>query len=163
MKNLLLIILLFLCVGAGWHFYGETVMERVDIGEVKEFPLLIGKDVLLVRDQVDDGVVEIDRMTLSGEGFVVIQADEGGPGRVLGHSGPFEPGRRRGVEVVLDGMAGSGYAFASLYRDDGDGVFNIENDIPARGPSLAPVQVRFLLATPPAEDGAEEEPATEQE
>lgn len=153
MKHLLLIVLLFLVAGAAWRFYGEIIEDHVDIGEVLETPLLLGKDSLVVEDQESDGRVEVAHLTLSRRGYIVFQDDEQGPGRVIGVSELFDAGRKADFSVDLSEDADSGYVFASLYQDDGDGAFNIENDIPIRGPALAPVQQRFLLALPPSPQG----------
>lgn len=90
-------------------------------------------DMLVVPDQAEGRVVEVATVTLTAPGFVVIHADEAGlPGAVLGVSPMLFAETAEFVEVPLtnDLEVGKVY-FASLYHDDGDGVFTLETDLPA--------------------------------
>lgn len=147
MKNLLLIVLLFTTIGFGWHFYGEIIKDRVDIEEVKNLPFLLGKDAIRVDDQEVGEVVLVRLLNMSQPSFVVLQEDGRGPGKVIGVSALLKSGSKRNLRIELSEKPAEGYIYASLYRDDGDGAFNLENDIPARGPNLAHVQTRFLFTS----------------
>lgn len=148
MKHLLFIIFAFLVVGTAWHLYGETFEEHVDIGQVRDLPFLVGKDAILVRDQLSGETVYLEQVTLSARGFVVIRASEGGPGRVLGVSELLDAGRLKGFEVVPDEPLPPGPYFAELWRDfDQDETFTLENDIPARNPAGVPIQGTFAIGS----------------
>lgn len=152
MKNLLLIVLLFMTIGFGWHFYGEIIKERVDIEGFIAEPPFIGINALRVDNQNVEDIVRIRLVNLSQKGFVVLQNDEDGPGKVIGVSTLLEDGRKNNFDIALSENVEDGFVYVSLYRDDGNGSFDIENDIPVRGPSLSPIQVKFLLAHIPGSE-----------
>lgn len=89
-------------------------------------------DMLVVPDQAEGRVVEVATVTLTAPGFVVIQTDNGGqPGAVLGISPILFAETTDLVEVPLtNGLEVGQMYFASLYHDDGDGVFMLETDLP---------------------------------
>lgn len=151
MKHFLFFLFLLGVAGLGWHFYSDAIEEHIDVGEIIETPILFGKDALLVDDQMVNESIEVRLLALSKRGFVVVQDDEQGPGSVVGTSELLDAGRKRSVKIPLTKDLIAGYAFVSLYRDDGDGRFDIETDIPIRGPGLAPVQQRVLLTESPGD------------
>lgn len=94
---------------------------------------MIMGDMLTVFDQTPGRVVTIENVTLTTAGFVVIQADEAGvPGAVLGVSPMLfaEPSNFVDIPLTTELTLGTMY-FATVYHDDGDGVFTLETDFPA--------------------------------
>jgi len=89
-------------------------------------------DMITVFDQTPGRVVEVASVSFTAPGFVVIQSDGGGvPGTVLGVSPMLFAETSELVEIPLttELQTGSMY-FASLYHDDGDGVFTLGADLP---------------------------------
>lgn len=94
---------------------------------------MMSGDMLTVFDQAPGRVVTVESVTLTTAGFVVIQADEAGvPGAVLGVSPMLfaEPSNFVDVPLTAELTLGTMY-FATVYHDDGDGVFDLETDFPA--------------------------------
>ena len=83
---------------------------------------------LEVENQLPGDVVYISSVSLSQQGFVVISVAKGsGEGKVIG-SKLFGEGRNPGQIVVSERTKeGQTYA-ASLYVDDGDGIFDAKKD-----------------------------------
>ena len=93
---------------------------------------MMAVDMLTVFDQTPGQVVTIESVSLTTPGFVVIQVDEAGvPGAVLGVSPMLFAETSNLVDVPLSAplTLGTMY-FATVYHDDGDGVFSLEKDLP---------------------------------
>jgi hypothetical protein len=117
----------------------------------EESPGYYAGDMINVFDQVPGKVVHIESVTLTASGFVVIQSDAAGmPGAVLGVSPMLFAETSNLVEIPLtsDLTIGTTY-FATLYHDDGDGVFTLESDYPAiHIHSGAPLMYMFWVSAP---------------
>lgn len=80
-------------------------------------------------------------------GFLVIRESETDqPGRVLGTSGLLESGRHENMSLPLSRTArNKEMFFASLYGDDGDGIFDITADVPLLREDGSLVTISFRL------------------
>jgi hypothetical protein len=102
------------------------------IAPTSEYSDMVAGDMIAVFDQAPGKIVTADSVTLTTAGFIVIQADEFGvPGAVLGVSPMLFAGTSSLVDVPLTSELRVGFTyFATLYSDDGDGVFALEKDLP---------------------------------
>jgi hypothetical protein len=92
--------------------------------------------------------VTVPRTRLADEGYLVVRAnDDGEPGEVVGHQS-LEAGTHESATVPVDRDAlptnGTNvYLWVTVYRDDGDGAFDAENDDPVTV-AESPVQSRIV-------------------
>ncbi len=97
--------------------------------DVATLPL---EDVLSVYDQ-QPGMSVVVSATLSQVSWIVIhESRDGGLGNALG-AGKFQPGKSTGDVPLLRATAPSSIYHAVIYRDDGDGVFDLKRDLLLRG------------------------------
>ncbi len=99
---------------------------------------------IVVGDQDPDAVaVLLDQVSLIKPGFVVIQENRNNqPGAVLSVSTLFQPGFYQNKTVIMSIKPGARY-FATLYGDDGNGKFDIQNDAVLTDPAGTVVRVQF--------------------
>ena len=91
----------------------------------------VSSNNITVSDQLTGGMVKIDSVSLTFDGWVVVHEDASGePGWILGaqrfDSGAYSGGQ---VELLRNTVAGSKY-HVMLHEDDGDKMFNHKLDIP---------------------------------
>jgi hypothetical protein len=94
---------------------------------------MMSGDMISVFDQAPGKIVTVDSVVLTTAGFVVIQTDESDvPGAVLGVSPMLfaEPTNLVDIPLTTELTLGTMY-FATVYHDDGDGVFDLKTDFPA--------------------------------
>jgi hypothetical protein len=126
-------------------------------------PPAISPAALVFEDQIGEGsAVALASVTLPAEGFVVLQADDGGrPGAVIGASGLLVKGTISGVTVPLFlPLEAEAVVHASIYIDaNRDGQFGYQDsgssaDVPAVAASgavaSASARVRLFGALGPA-------------
>lgn len=94
-----------------------------------------GRPHVLLIDQKVDGMVEILSASLKVNGYVVLYKEiGGGPGEITGVSNLLTAGRHSQFEVSHVAAVDSGSTvFALLHKDDGDGLFDAQKDIPMDG------------------------------
>ncbi|HEY4514933.1 MAG TPA: hypothetical protein VJJ22_02120 [Candidatus Paceibacterota bacterium] len=86
---------------------------------------------VMVANQSAGGMVKIDKVSLTSDGWVVIHEDrDGKPGNALGAQ-RFDKGTYTGgqVELARSTVAGGKY-YAMLHMDDGDKMFDLKTDTP---------------------------------
>lgn len=114
----------------------------------------MGKNAIYASDQPPSREAKIGFAAMADAGFVVIHDDEGGPGRILGVSLYLPAGETRNFSVSVSEALEPGYYFAVLHRDDGNGSFDEEKDLPIVDSSGSVIMMRFLVAegaAPPAD------------
>lgn len=130
--------------GAGWFGVSRSgvpleesnIDEHADVstpppGDVripfKDAPF-VETEVVEVKDQVAGDKVFISRVAVAQAGWVAIQEDvDGMPGNILG-AHRFDAGTYQGVVTLLrDTIPGETY-YATLWHDNGDGVFDYTTD-----------------------------------
>ncbi len=98
-------------------------------------------------EQAGGSEVFIERATLTDDGYVVIHEDEDGtPGEVIGASDLLPKGEHVNLIIVLDKEVAEGDVLhAMLHKDDGDGVFDPEKDLPITDAGGNPVAAQFSI------------------
>ena len=85
-----------------------------------------------ISTQKPGWIAELDYISASEAGYVVISSsDNPTPGNIMGASGIITSGTTGRTEIKLyRAMKNGGEYFATLFKDDGDGVFNFSKDLP---------------------------------
>ncbi len=123
---------------------GFSVMLALGIGAEEPHPtspetsgLVIGKNAIYVAEQKPSKTVTVAAVRLNQPGFVVIHEDAAGvPGAVLGASVLLPVGDVKNIPPLpLSRETKDGdMIYAMLHIDDGDGIFDLIRDAPARDP-----------------------------
>ena len=92
--------------------------------------LLIGDNAIYVENQQAKNEVEIKTVQLKDSGYVVIfDNNDGVPGSIIGASTLINSGESSNIVAKLDEpLANEGVYYAILHRDNGDGIFNPNDD-----------------------------------
>lgn len=112
-------------------------------GQTDSFSLMMDSRIASQSDsftlgtQLPGEVVSIQEINVLQSGFVAIHTDNAGePGALLGVSSLLSPDTRTQIFVPLTtSLVEGGTYFATLYYDDGDGVFEEQKDIPVVEPN----------------------------
>ncbi len=109
-------------------------------------PEQAGINSLTVSDQDADAVaVLIDNATLTASGFVAIHSDASGqPGTIVANSRPLTAGGHSNLTIIMPLTPGATY-WAMLHGDDGNGVFDANNDKPLTDETGAVVMKQFKV------------------
>jgi len=108
----------------------------------------IYQNTLEVSDQKAGNSISISKASFAFPGFVVLFSDNNGkPGSILGKSQLLPKGEAEKFNVYIIGTRSvSGQVlYTYLYKDNGDGVFNINTDKVALNVSGQPVFVKFSI------------------
>jgi hypothetical protein len=100
--------------GSATQFVPLTVVNRLD-----------SKVTFTDQEAVSGDTVNVDSVTLSDGGFVVVHASDGGtPGAVRGVSGYLPPGTTRDVKITLNSpLTADRTLIAMAHADDGDQTY----------------------------------------
>lgn len=103
------------------------------------------ENIINVDNQIVDESVRVKKAVLDQSGFIVVHKDSSGaPGQVIGTSNLLEPGDYSGIEIDLSEKIESGdKLYAMIRQDNGDGVFNSQEDNPITNEEDNIVFVRF--------------------
>jgi hypothetical protein len=86
-----------------------------------------------------------DEVSLSQDGFVVIRGVVNGDGGIImGTSHLLRAGQHNDVQVLMDLAPGREYA-VFLYADDGNGIFDADNDTLLRNANGLAIEARFFV------------------
>ncbi len=135
-----IVILVLIIVVAYLVWGGETTTPSPTLNEASEYQIL-------VSDQTPDESVVIDSVGFTESGFVVIHEDNNGqPGAVIGVGGPLI-GAIGGLGISLDRVSVEGETlYAQIHSDNGDGVFNADDDQPAYNEEGDPIIESFDIS-----------------
>ncbi|MDP3769501.1 MAG: hypothetical protein U1A25_02820 [Candidatus Sungbacteria bacterium] len=126
----ILAIIIVVVLGAAFFFWG---------GGRKSGPaddssgLIIGHNAIYVAEQLPGRSVSVSVVRIEKPGFVVIHEDAGdAPGKILGVSNLLPAGETKNLlPIMLLRVAQDGeIIYAMLHVDNGDGVFDAEDDKP---------------------------------
>jgi glucose/arabinose dehydrogenase len=120
--------------------------EDPEVATVSE-TLVAGDNYIVVSDFSPGKVVNIKKVKLSQPGYVVIHQEEvGAAGEVLGSSDLLSEGETENLSVDLSREISQGEViYAMLHSDDGDGEFNIENDVPVEDDEGNVIMMMFVV------------------
>ena len=117
--------------------YGQDSEDTSDI-------VLEGANTINVGDQEPGNQVVVDLAILSKPGYVVIfELANGRAGRVLGTSAFLKADAHTDITITMITQEGKSY-IAMLYADNGDGVFNVNADVPLKDDQGANVTMEFM-------------------
>lgn len=86
------------------------------------------------------------QIKLKERGFVVVRGVVNGDGGIIfGVSHILNAGEHNNVQILMDLIPGQEYA-VFLYADDGNGIFNEENDTLLRNRDGTAIEARFMVA-----------------
>lgn len=127
----------------GWMYLGkkgETPIEETPEEQV-------GVDSIFMVDQKPGRFVNVSEIKFSKKGFAVIHEDQAGaPGKDIGNSNLLSAGTSRNISVTLSRRSIAGESmYGMLHWDNGDGVYNVNTDLPARDKSGNAVQIKFNI------------------
>jgi hypothetical protein len=105
-----------------------------------------GREHIIAIDQMVSGKVAVLSAALNGYGYVVIHKDEKGkPGQIIGTSKMIAPGLYSDRLVNLfESVAPGEMLYATLYRDNGDGVFSSTDDVAVTDSDGTVLMTKFM-------------------
>ncbi|MDP3880753.1 MAG: hypothetical protein Q8Q32_01035 [bacterium] len=115
-------------------------------GEVDSINTSDGANAIEIDDQNPNRLgASFDEVSLSEDGFVVIRGVVNGDGGIImGTSHLLNAGRHNDVQVLMDLVPGREYA-VFLYADDGNGIFDEDNDTLLRNANGLAIEARFFV------------------
>ena len=128
-----------------YEFPGDDGPARDAEGNVVTPPFMVSlPNSLTVEDQtIEDGTVTIAGISAAVPSWMVIHADDGGPGPVIGHA-PVEQGQNNDVVVEIDTSQATETLYAMLHVDAGvEGEYEFPGD---DGPAM---DAEGNVVTPP--------------
>ena len=147
MKRLYLLIGAVVLVSvAAAIFYRNLVLREQAMREPPLSSLRPARNTIIVTDQKPMTDVQIDLLTLMEPAFAALHDDEAGPGRILGYTKLLPPGSAENLRISASARLDPGYYYVVLHGDDGDGIFEINQDMPLRDAKDNPIMARFLVA-----------------
>lgn len=145
----LVAVVVFLIVKSGKVKNEVYVPQEVpDTGGVSgQFAKLAG-DALVVLDQRPGDRVFVNAVNLSKNGFLIIKKDaSGSPGAIVGVSEFLIAGDYSKIDVgTTESMADGLKYYASLYADNGDGIFDPKSDTEVRSAGGDYVEMDFMVS-----------------
>lgn len=159
----LLVILLILLLGLipVWFFFfrdkneKDTLVENENMqdsvnGSPDNLNILKGASPIFVSQKTPSDILELDWLMVDVPTFVVIQKDDNGvTGEIIGYSDLRSEGPNEDIDISLEEETISGnYYYAVVYADDGDGVFDPDQDEVLNDDEGNPIQHRFLVISP---------------
>ena len=108
------------------------------------------RNVVVVQDQAVGSNVVVSYAALSAPSFIVVRAEGSEPGRVLAVSRLLPEGEAHNFRVPVEGGLPTGFYYAILRRDDGDGTFDPVRDGLVRDARGAVAITRFLVSDAPS-------------
>lgn len=111
-------------------------------------PARIGGNLIYVPEQTPGRLVTVAQVGLEQPGYVVIHRAEGGkPGAIIGASSLVAAGDHADLAVTLtQGTADGQSLFAMLHRDNGDGRFAANLDVPVLDLSGNVMMMEFTVS-----------------
>lgn len=143
MNKQAIIFITLLVLGVAFLMFFESVDFNLD---KVELPDEVSAN-LEVESQRPGGFIIAKRVILPSPGFLVVHNDLlGQAGRVIGQSDYFNAGYHSQVVASLnkDSLVGQSL-IAVLYEDNGDKIFNPEEDVPFKNKDGHLVAVAFLV------------------
>jgi len=153
-KTVLMLIIGFVVgFGVGWLSFGgrassdEENLKKPEVDSVsfdeaintsdrqEVSDVFVDEELVQVKDQQAGPSVFVTRVALEAPGWVAIHEDHGGlPGNVLG-AHRFDVGVYQGTVTLLRNTETGNKYHAMLWRDNGDGIFDLESDTVISGVS----------------------------
>lgn len=156
MNKIIWVAVAILVVASGWYYASRksvvvaptTEQEGMMEDIVSSGSLMVSENAVMVNNQNPGVSVKISFASFAEGGYVVIHEgkDDGMPGAILGNVGHLLPGESRDVEVMLSRPSvDKENLFAMLHQDNGDGVFNLNDDAPIKDDEGNIVMVKFMI------------------
>ena len=145
-----IVIVILIIIGIWWGITannGEDV-EPVDDNGTTTNQLRVEDNAIVALDQRPGDEITVPAATLEEGGFVVIHnVNEGGaPGDIIGASDYLSAGDHSNVVIELDAaVEDETELIAMLHSDDGDRVFNAEDDDPILSTLGGPIMMSFMI------------------
>lgn len=119
-------------------------------------PARIGGNLIYVPEQTPGRLVTVAQVGVEQPGYVVIHRAEGGkPGTIIGASSLIAAGDHANLTVTLtQGTADGQSFFAMLHRDNGDGQFDANPDVPVQDQSGSVMMMEFTVSVDASPPGA---------
>ena len=87
----------------------------------------------------------IDSVSLREPGFIIIHENQNGaPGKIIAQSQLLTAGARQDVNIIASLTPGNTY-WAMLHKDDGNGTFDAQYDLPAQNAAGQIINVSFEI------------------
>ncbi|MCH7529606.1 hypothetical protein IIB50_00615 [Patescibacteria group bacterium] len=130
-KTVLTLVVIAVALLGGYYVFTTSPAGDGQVANVAS--VLTQDNDVYAEDQLAGSTVVVRGVKLSAPGYVVIHlvAQDGSAGDIVGNSELLSEGITENVSVNLAGVSEVGDAFvAMLHSDNGDGVFNTEEDAP---------------------------------
>lgn len=134
------------------------IFRRIDVGTKRDLTYAFysnyisrGVPSLLIKEQLPGTKIAFTSINFGktrkqkNRFFIVIRKNDNNfPGRIIGVSDMLRYGRR-GPKITLQEPVANETLYAMVYKDNGDGIFNEDEDLPLRGLNNLPIIVEFLV------------------
>lgn len=147
-KNAITVFIIIIIVIVGYWFWQNPTEPMMDEPvDENSNALRVEENAIYAPDQKPANEVVIGLAVLKDGGYVVIHEEsDGKPGVIVGTSALLEAGSHNNLGVGLSRSSANGEGlFAMLHKDNGDGVFSAENDVPITGSTGDIIMMRFLI------------------
>ncbi len=129
--RIILVVIVAIALSATFFFRGSSTKPSTTHDSAG---FIVGRNVIYIAEQSPSRTVSVAVARLESTGFIAIHEDSAdSPGKILGVSGLLPAGETKNLTpVVLSRATADGETlYATLYLDDGDGVFDSVKDTSA--------------------------------